>query len=156
MQWTQQGRSWWSYGNCTHIQTHRSTLSFWLKVGDVQDKQGQPEEHTVLFCTLKQKRDEEEHVKGIMYCRCELQFCLRHNREWVDNLPHSCNGWHSPGFFRTRVWPSSQRGTSGRLQFTRSHTLNDKNKLLLPPYLVHCKWGTCLFCLVIIKVSFKF
>lgn len=37
-------------------------------------------------------------------------------------IPHSWMGWHSPGFFSTTVWPSSQRGMSGRAQFTRSHT----------------------------------
>lgn len=42
-------------------------------------------------------------------------------KDRLDVIPHSWIGWHSPGFFRTTVWPSSQKGTSGGSQFTRSH-----------------------------------
>lgn len=47
---------------------------------------------------------------------------LKKKKIKIKILPHLCIGLHSPGFSRTRVWPSSQRGISGCLQFTGSHT----------------------------------
>lgn len=62
--------------------------------------------------TYREKKKQEHHL-----CYAGVYPA----RETVS-LPQSCTGWHSPGFLSTKVWPSSQRGTSGRLQLTRSHT----------------------------------
>lgn len=54
-----------------------------------------------------------------------VSLCRLNITEKTSNvIPHSWIGWHSPGFFRTTIWPSSQWGTSGSSQFTRSHTTN--------------------------------